>query len=213
MDRSDLDPALRQESLDGLARLRRFFLRPGALLVAMVRILPPPSDRTLRIVELGAGSGELSAWLGRALVRTGRRVEMVATDRVAGPGVRAFDCTGTDGWMEADLYISNLLLHHLGVDEIRRSLGTQGRHARYGSVHLDVVRTGLSYYLCRLFLPLLRYPRINQSDALLSIQAAFTIQEMRALANGIRGTSEVRRVLPFRQILTCSPEAAPSPGP
>lgn len=213
MDSPDLDPALREQALEGLGRLRRIFLRPGSLLAAMVGILPPPGNRTLRLVELGAGSGELSAWLGRALERTGRRMEMVATDRIAAPDVLAFDCTGSDGWMDADLYFSNLLLHHLQVHEIRRSLAMQGQHARFGSLHLDLVRTSLSYYLTRLFLPLLRYPRINQSDGLLSIQAAFTVAEMRGLADGVCPSFEVRKALPFRQILVCSPEASPSPGP
>jgi hypothetical protein len=213
MDRPDLDPALREESLAGLERLRGIFLRPGPLLAALVRILPPPSSRTLRLVELGAGTGELSARLGRALERTGRRVEMVATDRIGSPGVRAFDCAGTDGWTDADLFFSNLLLHHLGVDEIRQSLGMQARHARSGSVHLDVVRSGLSYYLTRVFLPLLRYPRINQSDALLSIQAAFRTAELRALADGICAGAEVRRIPPFRQILVCKREAPTFPEP
>jgi hypothetical protein len=112
--------------------------------------------------------------------------------------------------MDADLFFSNLLLHHLRVDEIRRSLGMQALHARSGAVHLDLVRTGLSYYLSRLFLPLLRYPRIIQSDALLSIQAAFSTAEMRALSDGICVGSEIRWIPPFRQILTCSPEKSPS---
>jgi hypothetical protein len=211
MDNPDLDPALREQALEGLGRLRRIFLRPGPLLRAIVRILPPPSNRTLRLVELGAGSRELSAWLTRALERTGRRVEMVPTDRIAAPGVRAFDCTAASGWLDADMFFSNLLLHHLSVDEIRRSLRMQAQHARYGSVHLDLVRTGLSYYLSRLFLPLLRYPRIIQSDGLLSIQAAFTAMEMRGLAEGICRSFEVHEALPFRQTLTCSPEASPFP--
>ena len=212
MDRSDLDPAFRQQALAGLARLRRIFLRPGPLLRAIVRILPPPGNRTLRLVELGAGSGELSVWLGRALERTGRRVEIVPTDRFAAPGVRAFDCTAASGWLDADMFFSNLLLHHLSVDEIRRSLRMQAQHARSGSVHMDLVRTGLSYYLTRIFLPLLRYPRIIQSDALLSVQAAFTVAELRGLANGICVGSEIRWIPPFRQILTCSPEKFPSPA-
>jgi hypothetical protein len=80
-------------------------------------------------------------------------------------------------------------------------------------VHLDLVRTGFSYYASRLFLPLLRFPRINQSDALLSIQAAFTVAELRGLADGVCPGFEVRKALPFRQILICSREASPSPGP
>lgn len=205
MDRSDMDPELRQQALDGLARLRRIFLRPDSLLDAMVRILPAATDRTLRIVELGAGSCELSADLGRALERAGRRVEMVPTDRIAAPGGRAFDCSGVGDWMDADLYFSNLLLHHLGVDDIRHSLGMQASHARYGSVHLDLVRSRASYYLTRLFLPLLRYPLINQSDGLLSIQAAFTISEMRGLDDGLGGGYKVRRIGLFRQLIICSP--------
>jgi hypothetical protein len=209
MDSPDLDPALRQQALAGLERLRRIFLRPGPLLDAMVRILPlPAAGRTLRVVELGAGSGELSARLGRALERTGRRVEMVPTDRVAAAGVLAFDCTSSSGWMDADLFFSNLVLHHLAVDEIRLSLRMQGLHARCGSVHLDLVRTGFSYYITRLFLPLLRYPRIIQSDGLLSIQAAFTSAELRGLADEVCIGSEVQQIRPFRQILI-SPAAAP----
>lgn len=213
MDGPDLDPALRRQALEGLLRLRRIFLRPGPLLDAMVRILPSPAaGRTLRIVELGAGSGELSARLARALERTGRRVEMVPTDRIAASGVLAFDCTSSSGWMDADLFFSNLVLHHLGVDEIRLSLRMQGLHARCGSVHLDLVRTGFSYYLTRIFLPLLRYPRIVQSDGLMSIQAAFTNAELRGLADGVCIGSEVQRIKPFRQILICPQEASPSPG-
>lgn len=212
MDRSDLDPDLRRQALAGLVRLRRIFLRPGPILDAVVRILPPPSDRTLRIVELGAGSGELSAWLGRALERTGRRVEMVPTDRIAAPGVRAFDCTDSDGWMEADFYVSNLLLHHLRVDEIRRSLGLQVRHARFGPVHMDLVRGPVLYYTTRLFMPLLGYPRINQSDGLLSIQAAFSVPEMEALGKGFQDRAAVRRALPFRQILSIPSENPRSAG-
>lgn len=205
MDRPDLDPLVRQEALEGLARLRLLFLPPDALLEAMVSILPSYADRTLRIVELGAGSTQLSSGLGRALQNAGRRVEMVPTDRVAAPGVRELDCSGSDDWMDADLYFSNLMLHHLGEGELRHSLGMQGIHARFGSIHLDLVRSRLSYYLTRLILPILRYPRINQSDGLLSIQAAFTALELRGLTTGLRGISKVRRIGPFRQLLRCSP--------
>ncbi|HXP91162.1 MAG TPA: hypothetical protein VN931_09565 [Fibrobacteria bacterium] len=212
MDRPDLDPRLRNESLAGLGRLRRSFLRPEPLLGALLRRLPPGDGRTSRLVELGAGTGELSAWIGRALRHRGLRVEMVATDRVGAPGVREFDCTASGGWMDADLHFSNLLLHHLTEDEIRRSLGRQVAHSRLGAVHLDIVRGPLLYYLTRLSLPLLGYPRINQSDALLSIQAAFTAPEMESLGSGFQGRAVVRRVLPFRQILSIPSENPRSAG-
>ena len=208
MDRTELDPRLRKQALVGLERLRRIFLRPTSILDAMVAILPPTFDQTIRIVELGAGSRDLSDNLGRALELTGRHVEMIPTDRVAAPGVHAFDCTGSAGWIDADLYFSNLLLHHLGVDEIRRSLLRQTMHARHGSVHLDLVRNRFGYYVTRFFLPFLRYPLINQSDGLLSIQAAFTVSEMRGLAHGLPGIHTVSRVLPFRQILVSQPEVS-----
>jgi len=210
MDRPDLDPRLRAESLDGLRRLRATFLGPEPLLSALVGILPPGTGRTLRLVELGAGTGDLSAWIGSSLRHRGLRVEMVATDRVGAPGVSVFDCSAAGGWMDADLYFSNLLLHHLQVDEIRRSLGCQARHARLGSVHLDLVRGPALYYLTRIFLPLLGYPRINQSDALLSVQAAFSVEEMASLGAPFRGGASVRRALPFRQILSVRSEDAPS---
>jgi|GEM_PF-2418145 hypothetical protein len=212
MDRPDLDPALRKESLGGLRRLRGTFLRPEPLLSALLRMLPPGNGRTFRLVELGAGTGDLSAWIGRALRRRGLRVEMVATDRVGATGVSEFDCASTGGWMDADLYFSNLLLHHLHVDEIRRSLECQAGHARLGAVHLDLVRGPFLYYLTRLSLPWLGYPRINQSDALLSIQAAFSAREMEALGSRFHGRAVVRRALPFRQILSIQSENPPSAG-
>jgi len=212
MDRPDLDPALRKDSLEGLRRLRRIFLRPEPLLTALVRMLPSGDGRTSRLVELGAGTGELSAWIGRALGHRGLRVEMVATDRVGATGVSEFDCSSDSGWMDADLYFSNLLLHHMKADEIRGSLECQVEHARLGAVHLDLVRGPFLYYATRLFMPMLGYPRINQSDGLLSIQAAFSVPEMEALGKGFQDRAAVRRALPFRQILSIPSENPRSAG-
>jgi len=138
---------------------------------------------------------------------------MVATDKLEAPGVKTFDCAGQTGWMDADLFFSNLLLHHLGEDEIRQSLASQFRHSTLGSTHLDLARGAVSYYLARLFMPMLGYPRINQSDGLLSIQAAFNAKELEAAAGGISRRAKVDPVFPFRQILVVNKGAIPSRGP
>lgn len=212
MDRPDMDPALREQALQGLERLRRIWLRPGPLLEAIDQNLSSLNVRTFRLVELGAGTGSLCAWIGRELARRGRRVEMVATDKLEAPGVKAFDCAGRSGWMDADLYFSNLMLHHLDEKEIRDSLMRQLQHSRYGSVHLDLARSGVSYYLTRVFMPLLGYPRINQSDGLVSIQSAFNATELEAVARENNANAEVRPVHPFRQILTVRKGRTPSLG-
>ncbi len=208
MDRPDLAPVLREQALFGLERLRRCILRPRPLLEAIVKNLPPSSGRTIRLVELGAGSIALSDWIGRELKRLGWHVEMVVTDKVAGPGVKFFDCSNYYDWMDTDLFFSNLLLHHLDEVEIRRSLAFQSLHSCFGSVHLDLVRGAIPYYITRVFMPLLGYSRINQSDGLLSIQAAFSAQELVVASSSNSGITEVRSVLPFRQILVSRPLAA-----
>jgi hypothetical protein len=212
MDRSDLDPVLREQALQGLERLRRIWLRPGPLLEAIDQNLSSPNGVTLRLVELGSGTGTLCAWIGRELERRGRRVEMVATDKLEGPGVRAFDCAGQGDWMDADLFFSNLMLHHLDENEIRRSMTSQFQHSRFGAVHMDLERSRVSYYLTRLFLPVLGYSRINQSDGLLSIQAAFRARELEEVARGNSRNAKVRSIFPFRQILTMRKEESRSPG-
>jgi len=213
MDRPDLDPALREQALQGLERLRKVFLRPWPLLESIDRNLTRSSGGTFRLVELGSGKGTLCAWLGHELRRRGRRVEMVATDKLEAPGVKVFDCAGQVGWMDADLHFSNLLLHHLDENEIRQSLERQFQHSALGSIHLDLARSRLSYYLTRAFLPLLGYPRINQSDGLLSIQAAFKARELEMAAAGKSRKAKVGSVFPFRQILVVRKGGFPSRGP
>ena len=212
MDRPDLDPGLREQALQGLERLRRIVLRPGPLLEAIDQNLPPSTGSTVRLVELGSGTGTLCAWIGDQLERRGRRVEMVATDMKEGPGVNAFDCSGKGEWMDADLYFSNLLLHHLDQDEIRRSMAGQLLHSRFGAIHLDLARGAVSYYLARVFMPLMGCSRINQSDGLLSIQAAFRAEELEALAREYSRRAKVLPVFPFRQVLILPKDENPSPG-
>jgi len=212
MDRTDLDPTLRDQALQGLQRLRRIFLRPGPLLEAIDRTLPTSNGRTFRLVELGSGTGTLCDWIGSELRRRGRRVEMVATDKMEAPGVERFDGASQGGWKDADLFFSNLFLHHLAEGDIRQSLARQFQHSRLGYIHLDLVRGAVSYYLTRVFMPLLGYSRIIQSDGLLSIQAAFVAKELEAVAREDSGNSEVRSIYPFRQILVMSKGEGQSPG-
>lgn len=199
MDRPGLPRAERAEALRGLERLNRWPGQRGPLLRAIQGLLGPPGPRR-RLIELGAGSGHLSAWLQLQLQRRGQRVEVLPTDRRSSRGVRRLDALARS-LPEADVYFSNLLLHHLDDAELSRSLEAQARASRLGLAHYDLQRHWAHYYGAALLLPLASMPAIVREDGLRSIQQGYHRSELRALASRVPG-ARLSWHFPCRWMLT-----------
>ena len=200
MDASDLPARERQQALLGLERIATWPGQRAPLLRALLALLGPPSDRRRKLVEVGAGSGSLAPWLQARLAQHGHQVEVLATDRVAAPGVRRLDAL-RGPLPEADIYFSNLFLHHLPDDKLSRMLQRQAAACRVGLAHFDLHRHALHYYPAAALIQVARLPRINLVDGLRSIQQGYTRVELQALASRLPG-AQVRWSFPFRWMLT-----------
>jgi len=134
MDEAGLDPALRAEALKGIERIGTWPGQRRPLLREILGLLGPPS-KGLKLIEVGAGSGHLSRWVAQELSKRGYDAEVLPTDLHAHPGVGQLDCLDPQ-LPEADLYFSNLLLHHLKDEEASGMLSLLASKASLGFVHL-----------------------------------------------------------------------------
>jgi len=197
MDRPGLPAAERAVALAGLDRLSAWPGSRGPLLAGVLDLLGAPDGRRKRLVELGAGGGALARWLEGSLIRAGHRAQVLDTDLLPAPGVRRLDALA--GRLPlADVYYSNLLLHHLADAGARRLLERSARSSALGCLHLDLQRHWLHYYGAMALLRAAGLPPINQTDARLSIQQGYTRRELLDLARGWGPAAALSWHFPFR---------------
>jgi SAM-dependent methyltransferase len=172
----------------------------------------------LEVVDVAAGGGDVTIDLARRLGKTGRwrtvsvtgidispRAVARATTLAARQGspVRFILCDVTvDGFPACDVAVSSLFLHHLDDDEARSLLRLMAPAARRGIVVSDLVRSRIGLLLARVGTMLVARSRVAQVDGPLSVRAARTPAEYRALFDsaGLHGAT-VRRVWPERVVI------------
>lgn len=192
-------PADKAASLRDIARLNRWFGGYHALLSAMRRLALTSDEFT--VLDVGAASGDMGAALRRRFPRV--RVTNLDFDPqhlVAAPSPRltadAFHLPFAA--RSFDIVMANLFLHHFPDDEIVALLRSFGAVARRGVLVVDLWR----HPFARAFLPatrgVLRWHPITVHDGIRSVEAAFTADELAALAGraGLRDVA-VRRYLPW----------------
>lgn len=188
--------------------------RPGALYRRDIRPRAA-ARRSLRILDVGAGGGDLCRSIARRLRRDGLRAEITALDaderaiRWAeahddGAGVR-YRCAFTHELVAAgesyDVVLSNHVLHHLAADELAGILSDSSALVgdRGVAVHHDIARSRTAYALFAAGTwPLagnLLAGSFIREDGLRSIRRSYTASELAEVAP--HGWS-VRRRLPAR---------------
>jgi hypothetical protein len=197
MDLPELLPEEREAALQGIQTISTWFGQRQPLLQAILKLAGPP--RRLRLLELGAGNGHMARWISSELSARGYQAEVLATDLLAHGDVQALDALDP-ALPEADLYYSSLLLHHLPDADLSAMLRLQASKASLGFVHFDLQRSWLHFHLAKLRIALAGLHRVNQIDALLSIQQGYSRAELAALAQGLG--AELRWSLPFRWLMT-----------
>jgi hypothetical protein len=98
-----------------------------------------------------------------------------------------------------DVVLSTLFLHHLRREEVVALLGRMAAAARRGVLVSDLERGVPGYVVALAGTRLLTRSRVVRTDALLSVRAAFTREELRTLAAeaGLAGC-RVTPAWPFR---------------
>lgn len=211
MDDPNLEARLHEGALRGLARLNAVSGIRGQVWRALAPML---WGGAREVVDVAAGSGDLIAFLAR---RSGEGVRFTATDiseracaavrdRAASGGlpVRALRMDALrEGVPACDVAMCHLFVHHLGEGEIVTLLRSMWESARVGVVITDLRRTRLGYASVWLASRAVTRSPVVRRDALLSVRAALSEEELRGHAEraGMRG-AEVRRVWPAQMALT-----------
>ncbi|HVR75655.1 MAG TPA: hypothetical protein VMT52_15075 [Planctomycetota bacterium] len=195
LDRLDIDPVERSLSyadLDRIGRLPGQF-RPLWRAVRRIGRLQGPGRETLRLLEVGAGTGAVGLRLARGLARDGHAVELYSTDLRPDDLPAAGSANGVtviplrlhaleDPLPESDIAVANLLIHHLDDSGAVQLLTRLAASSRLGGAVFDLDRNPFAFHLLRLTLPLWARSPITVADALISVQQAFRPEELMDLA-------------------------------
>lgn len=214
MDRPDADPA---ELAEALGWLRRFNARLGGIalsLHALQRLMKGRQNdgAALRILDVGTGSADFPLAVAQWASRSGLRVEITAVDNHDGTLAVARDQIGNrqgielvkaDARLLAERYAdqhfhyahAGLFLHHLPDIEVLTVLRIMDRLSSRGLIWNDLVRSRLNLLAARILT--LRAPRIVKHDAAASVEAGFTMTEVRDVARRL----ELQRVSVHRSLL------------
>lgn len=218
MDDPALDPALHAGALAGLARLHRASGTVGILTRAMRRAGVRPGRETT-ILDVACGRGDVLARLCRGGAR-GIGVDVSAEAirqgrRTHGRGLRFLrrDVLGGDDLPRADVVVCSLFLHHLKGMEARILLERMAAAADRLLLVLDLNRTLANWWMVWAGARVLTRSPVVHVDSALSMDAAFTVREMRAMARGagLRG-ARVQARFPALMLLTWQPEQEGADG-
>lgn len=200
MDDPSLDAAAHDHALAGLVRLNRWS-RSHRLLwkgVAAHARAVNAQGRALRVVDIATGSADAPIAMDAWARRDGLRIEWMLCDRSAhalevaasrarAAGVRATtvaaDAVAAALPCDGDLAICSLFLHHFDPDNVARVLSHMAGAATraVGVTDLDRTRRGLA--LAWLGSRALSRSRIVHFDAIASVRAAYTREEIAAIAH------------------------------
>jgi 2-polyprenyl-3-methyl-5-hydroxy-6-metoxy-1,4-benzoquinol methylase len=218
MDQPGLEARRHFHALEGLANLNCWS--------GSARILWPPLRaearqvglRPLRVLDIATGGGDIPISLWRKAQRAGVSLEIEGSDVSAQAaayaqqradsamvGVRFFQLDVLKDTIPAgyDVLLCSLFLHHLDEAEAVHVLRRLGEAAGRLVLINDLVRNYANFVLVSLAAHLLTTSKMVHVDGPRSVQAAFTVEEMRTLAReaGLAGASVERRY-PCRMLLT-----------
>ena len=183
------------------------------------RLLPTllvglPSDRTLRVLDLGTGSADLPRALVGWCRSRGRDVRVVGVDNnpevvdfarreVADePAVRIVRADVFHlpfAPRQFDLVVCSLFLHHFAPEAAVRMLQVMAENSRHAILVNDLQRHRLAYWAIWLLSRLQRRGRLFRHDGPISVLRAYRAGELRDLLRraGLQEVA-VERIFPFR---------------
>jgi len=210
MDDPDLELSRHMAALDGLSRINRVTGSVNEVWSALTPLIKCDPGRTLNVLDIATGGGDLPVGLWKQARRRGLALEAAGCDMSERALERARDLARRtradvsfsrvdvikdelpDGF---DVVTCSLFLHHLDPAEARLILEKMRRAARRLVVVCDLRRSNAGYALAWLGSRTLSRSDVVHTDALRSVRAAYTISEMRDLATdaGLTGAVIQRR--------------------
>jgi SAM-dependent methyltransferase len=224
MDDPRLDPPRHLAALRGLARLNVLSCSARTLWQPIKALAEENGLRHLRLLDVATGSADVPVKLWELARRSNIELEVTGVDvsrralefaqerarRCGAPlSVRQLNVLQADLPGGFDVVVTSLFLHHLENDQAVDLLRKMRSAARRLVLVNDLVRGTSGLWLAQLASRLFTDSDVAQTDALLSVRAAFTIPEVRRLAAaaGLDG-AEIRRRWPCRYLLSWQPSPA-----
>ncbi len=220
MDQPGLDRETHCRALDGL-RTTNTISRTSQVIWRGIReaAIAPTNGRSLRILDIAAGGGDVVLGVAKLASRCGVAVEAHGCDinvtaveyaqSVASQaklsGTRFFQLNAlVDPLPEAyDVLMSTLFFHHLANDDAKQLLGRMAKAANRCVLIDDLCRNRLGYLYAWAGGRLLTRSHIVHTDGPLSVSAAYTIPEFRQLAKDAGlSNAQFRRHWPQRFLMS-----------
>jgi len=208
LDQPGLAPEQVDRALIDLERVNWWLLGTLPVRRALLQRLCGGRPRQL-LLDVGTGTGQVSAKIARAVRRRGGQMIVVGVDRKlehllvgrrrGNPQHRVVAAAEAlpFGNRSFDWSVSTLFLHHFLAEESRRILLEMRRVVSVGAAVVDLRRSRLTGLLLRLLFPLLRVGPVARHDGYVSAEQAWTIREVEELVDE-RLVVELRRRFPFR---------------
>ena len=205
LDDPGADPRKVTTSLGNIARANRWFGGCAAVRYGLDRLLDGvPAGRTLTLLDIGTGSGDLPQDAMRWAA--GRGVHLVPVglerSRTAASLARATSLPTVVGCASAlpfgdrtfDLVLMSQVAHHLAADAAVELFRAAARVARVGVVVADLRRARLAQLLFDVGARLLRFDQVTRVDGITSIARGYRPAELAALAAraGVQAHVEAR---------------------
>jgi SAM-dependent methyltransferase len=205
LDDPGADPRIVVRSLGNIARANRWFGGSLAVRYGLARVLDGvPRSRSLTLLDLGTGAGDLPGDAVRWAARRGWRLVPVGLERsrVAAALACAAGCpcavadAGAAPFRDksVDLVLVSQVAHHLTEDSVVRLFRACDRLARRAVVVADLRRGRLGPLAFWCGARALGFDGVTRADGMTSLRRGYTPAELRALmaAAGVRGTVERR---------------------
>ncbi len=193
MDDLQSDPPELERTLSQMVLVNRLLSRRGTVLSRFLldHVAEGP-QREYRVLDLGAGGGDIAIWLARRARRRGLRLRITAADhdprvvsfaerKCAGePAVTVVQASAGAPLGEYDYVICNHLLHHLGDDEIPAVLHRIHDTGAIRFIANDLLRSYASLVGFRVLAALFLHRSFARVDGEISILKGFRPDELLA---------------------------------
>ena len=218
MDDPNLDAESHVRALDGLARLNLLSGGAGILWRPLSRLVAENGMGVIRVLDIATGAGDLPVALWRRAKRRGLALDISGCDVSAralehararcdraGAAVNFFKLDALQDSLPSgyDVLMCSLFLHHLETPAAELLLRRMGEAAKEMVLVNDLARGVACLRMVQTACYILTTSPVVRTDGPLSVRAAFTPDELKAMADraGLRGASIERR-WPCRMLLT-----------
>lgn len=222
IDKGNYTPSEYKGCIIELQRVNRWLGDAWTLRRTLLRDVENSGLRSISILDVGAGSGELlrvaSQWAGKtdlSLRLIGLELNALSARAILDESHQFPSISAVRGdafqlpfaERQFDYVISSLFMHHFTELQVVVLLREMSRVASRGICVIDLHRHPIAYFLYTTIGRLILYNRLIRQDGALSIRRSFKPAELLALGHqaGLQHC-RVERHFPYRLVLSASPQ-------